>query len=149
MAVIAWVGVGCATASTGVTVDPPAVTLSVVSYNIRHGRGMDDQVDLERIAAVLRRLDPDVVALQEVDEGVDRSGGVDQTERLGDLLGMHHAFGSFMDYQGGRYGMSILSRCAMRFVTPVRLTEGNEPRIALAVELALRDGVVLTVINVH
>ncbi|MBR9990936.1 MAG: hypothetical protein KFH98_14335, partial [Gemmatimonadetes bacterium] len=42
-----------------------------------------------------------------------------------------------------------LSRCAMRFVTPVRLTEGNEPRIALAVELALRDGVVLTVINVH
>src|SRR5690606_41483172 len=85
-------------------------TWRIVSYNIRHGRGADNEVDLERTAAVLRRLDPDVVALQEVDQGVARSGGEDQAARLGELLGMHHAFGAFMDYQGGHYGMAILSQ---------------------------------------
>jgi endonuclease/exonuclease/phosphatase family metal-dependent hydrolase len=110
---------------------------------------MDDRVDLERIATVLRRLDPDIVALQEVDAGVARSIGADQAARLGELLGMHHAFGSFMDYQGGRYGMAILSRCSIRRVNPVRLTEGNEPRIALAVEIMQPDSSVLTAVNVH
>jgi hypothetical protein len=43
-------------------------TWRVASYNIHHGRGMDDRVDLERIAAVLRQLNADVIALQEVDE---------------------------------------------------------------------------------
>lgn len=125
------------------------VTWRVASYNIHHGRGMDDRVDLERIAAVLRRLDADIIALQEVDERVARSGQVDQASRLGELLGMHHAFGSFMDYQGGRYGLAILSRCALQRIEPVRLTEGNEPRVALLVEVMQPDGSILTVVNVH
>jgi endonuclease/exonuclease/phosphatase family metal-dependent hydrolase len=62
---------------------------------------------------------------------------------------MHHAFGSFMDYQGGRYGMAILSRCTIRRIEPVRLTEGNEPRVALAVEIMQPDSSVMTVVNVH
>jgi len=111
----------------------------VVSYNIRHGVGMDDRLDLERTAATLRRLQPDIVALQEVDEGVGRSGRVDQPARLGELLGMEHAFGSFMEYQGGRYGLAILSRHPIRSVTSVRLRDGNEPRVALAVVLELRE----------
>lgn len=141
----------CATAapsgetSTGAS----AVTWRVATYNIHHARGMDSDVDLERVAAVIRSIDPDVVFLQEVDENVDRSGGVDQAARLGDLLGMHHAFGSFMGYQGGRYGMAILSRCVIRSADPVRLTEGNEPRIALAAELRSRSGETMTVVNVH
>jgi endonuclease/exonuclease/phosphatase family metal-dependent hydrolase len=106
-------------------------------------------VDLGRIADVLRRQNPDIVALQEVDEGVERSGGQDQAARLGELLGMHHAFGSFMDYQGGRYGMAILSRCPISSSDPVRLTEGNEPRIALVAEIVQPDGSLLSVVNVH
>jgi hypothetical protein len=90
----------------------PADALRVVSYNIRHGRGNDDVVDLERTARVLRALSPDIVGLQEVDERATRSGGVPQAVRLGELLGMHHAFGRFMDYQGGAYGLAILSRQA-------------------------------------
>lgn len=125
------------------------VTLRLVTYNIRHGRGMDGEVNLERTAAVLRQLSPDIVALQEVDNGVARSGGQDQAAVLGQLLGMEHAFGSFMEYQGGHYGMAILSRHRIVRVDPVTLPEGNEPRVALAIEVEAPGGIRLMVINVH
>src|SRR5690606_27818322 len=59
------------------------------------------------------------------------------------------AFGSFVDYEGGRYGLAILSRCAIRSADPVRLTEGNEPRLALAVGLGEPGVSTLTIVNVH
>jgi endonuclease/exonuclease/phosphatase family metal-dependent hydrolase len=127
----------------------PELALRVVSYNIRHGRGMDGEVDLERTAAVLRRLDPDIVGLQEVDDGVERSGRVRQHLLLGELLGMHAEFGSFMDYQGGRYGLALLSRHPVRDARMIRLTEGNEPRVGLAVTIDAPGAGPLTVLNVH
>jgi endonuclease/exonuclease/phosphatase family metal-dependent hydrolase len=90
-----------------------------------------------------------VIALQEVDERVERTSGVDQAARLGALLGMNHAFGGFMDYQGGRYGMAILSHCEFRRIDPVRLTDGNEPRVALTVEIADVNDSTVTVVDVH
>jgi endonuclease/exonuclease/phosphatase family metal-dependent hydrolase len=123
--------------------------LRVVSYNIRHGRGDDNAVDLERTANVLRPLQPDIVGLQEVDDRATRSGGVPQAGRLGQLLDMHHAFGEFMDFQGGAYGMAILSRQPILSVDPVPLPEGNEPRVALTVQTPLPDGSRITVVNVH
>lgn len=127
----------------------PAATLRVVSYNIRHGCGSDDKVDLERTAAALRALAPDLVALQEVDNGVRRSGGVDQAAELGRLLGMHHAFGSFMDYQGGRYGMAFLSRFPILRSHAIRLPPGDEPRIALRIDVTAPGVGELTAVNVH
>jgi endonuclease/exonuclease/phosphatase family metal-dependent hydrolase len=123
--------------------------LTVVSYNIRHGRGMDDSVRLERTAAVLRALAPDLVGLQEVDETVRRSGGTDQAAALGRLLGMHHAFGAFMPYQGGRYGMAILSRHPIVRSHALPLPEGNEPRVALMAHVALPGADTVVVVNVH
>ncbi|MCY3003234.1 MAG: hypothetical protein NTV21_15650, partial [Planctomycetota bacterium] len=60
--------------------------LRVASYNIKHGEGLDGRVDLERTAAVLARFDADLIALQEVDVGVRRSGGVDQPHALAQQL---------------------------------------------------------------
>jgi endonuclease/exonuclease/phosphatase family metal-dependent hydrolase len=127
----------------------PATQLSVVSYNIRHGAGVDDRIDLPRTAAVLRALAPDLVGLQEVDHRVRRSGGVAQADSLGALLGMHAAFGAFMPYQGGEYGLAILSRHPIVRATPVRLPDGNEPRVALVAEIARPDGDTIVAINVH
>lgn len=123
--------------------------LRIVSYNIKHGRGNDNVVNLDRTAAVLRSLRPDIVGLQEVDDLATRSGGVPQAERLGQTLGMHHAFGRFMDFQGGAYGMAILSRHPIVATTSVRLPDGNEPRVALAVEVQLPSNRRLTIVNVH
>ena len=117
-------------------VEPAArPTLRVVSYNIRHGVGMDGKLDLDRTAAVLRRLEPDLVALQEVDERCRRSGGVDQAEALGKALGMEHRFGEFMDYDGGRYGLAVLSRFPVKATRRHELPRGAEPRCALEVEV--------------
>lgn len=138
---------GCAP----VTVPPgqPAPDIRVASYNIKHGRGNDEIVDLERTAGVLCALAPDIVGLQEVDNRVARSGGVDEPERLGALLGLHHAFGAFMPYQGGEYGMAILSRYPIASTRAIPLPDGHEPRVALVVEVTLPDGRALTVVNVH
>jgi len=113
----------------------PRPTLRVVSWNIRHGVGMDGTLDLDRTAAVLRRLRPDLVALQEVDERCRRSGGVDQAAELGRRLGMEHRFGEFMAYDGGRYGLAILSRLPVRATRRHELPRGAEPRCALEVEV--------------
>ncbi len=121
----------------------------VVSWNIRHGAGLDDRLDLPRTAAVLRALAPDVVGLQEVDQGVRRSGGVPQADSLGRLLGMASAFGAFMPYQGGEYGLAILSRHPIVRTHVIRLPDGNEPRVALLADVALPGADTISVVNVH
>ena len=124
-------------------------TIRVVSYNIKHGRGNDAVLDLDRTAAVLRALRPDIVGLQEVDDRAKRSGNVAQAAYLGKALGMHHAFGRFMDYQGGAYGMAILTRYPIEAADEVPLPDGNEPRTALAVRVRLPGDRPLTIVNVH
>jgi endonuclease/exonuclease/phosphatase family metal-dependent hydrolase len=123
--------------------------LRVVTYNIKHGQGNDDVIDLDRTAAVLRALSPDIVGLQEVDDRAKRSGGVPQAERFGQMLGLHHAFGKFMDFQGGGYGLAVLSRHPIVRADSVRLPDGNEPRVALSVEIRLPTGRSIRVVNVH
>ena len=123
--------------------------IRVLSYNIRHGQGNDDVVNLERTAETIRRLRPDIVGLQEVDDRTKRTGGVPQADELGRLLGLHAAFGKFMDYQGGGYGLAVLSRYPILNSNPVRLPDGNEPRVALVVEVRLPNGQPLSIITVH
>lgn len=95
--------------STCAEADEP-VRLRVLSYNIHHGRGMDDVVDLNRIAEVINEVRPDVVALQEVDRGVERSGRIDEPAELARLTGTEAIFERNIPYQGGDYGNAMLTR---------------------------------------
>ncbi|MCH2154165.1 MAG: gluconate 2-dehydrogenase subunit 3 family protein [Phycisphaerales bacterium] len=68
--------------STGESSPENATAIRVATYNIKHGRGMDGTIDLERTAATLEALKADLIALQEVDDQARRSGGVDQAAWL-------------------------------------------------------------------
>jgi endonuclease/exonuclease/phosphatase family metal-dependent hydrolase len=87
-----------------------AQPLRVMTYNIRHGEGVDLRVDLKRIAEVIRAERPDVVCLQEVDRGMERTGGTDQPRLLGEMLGMTAVFEPNRRIGAGEYGNATLSR---------------------------------------
>ncbi|MHB8861075.1 MAG: endonuclease/exonuclease/phosphatase family protein [Pirellulaceae bacterium] len=114
----------------------------VLTYNIHHGEGMDGKIDLPRIADAIKRLEPDVVALQEVDVRTTRSHGVDQSAELGRLTGMHSAFGKAMDFAGGEYGEAILSRWPLADVQVFDLptTTGCEPRCVITARIERSNG---------
>ena len=82
----------------------------VMTYNIHVGVGMDKKMDLQRIADVINQEHPDLVGLQEVDRGVKRTQGVDEIAELARMTRMEYAFAHNLDYQGGQYGVAILSR---------------------------------------
>lgn len=90
--------------------------LRIVTWNLHHGVGMDRRLDLERIARVLRGIDADVIALQEVDARWGRrSGDEDQAARLAELLGMDHLMvpartRGRRDASAGSFGNALLSR---------------------------------------
>ena len=115
--------------------DPEVVR--ILSYNVKHGLGMDEQVDLERIASVIRLLEPDIVTLQEIDSVVARTRFEDQAAVLGELTGMRAVFGGFMEYQEGQYGMALLSRYPIVEWENHRLPDGAEPRSVIVARIEL------------
>jgi endonuclease/exonuclease/phosphatase family metal-dependent hydrolase len=117
--------------------------LRVLTYNIHHGRAMDGKFDYQRLSKVITDLEPDVVALQEVDCKTQRSSGVDQAALLGKLTKMYSVFGQAMPYRGGQYGEAILSRFPIEKVEvhPLPFSPGLEPRTALAVRFTPDNGI--------
>jgi len=89
-------------------------TLRVMTYNIHVGVGMDKKLDLPRVAAVINAQHPDLIGLQEVDRGVTRTQGIDEIAELAKLTRMDYAFAFNLHYQGGQYGVAILSRLPIR-----------------------------------
>lgn len=114
-------------------------SLKILSYNIHHGRGQDDQVNLARIAEVIKASRPDVVALQEVDDRTRRTNLIRQTEVLARLVEMDGLFVHQIDFEGGRYGQAILSRFPMANLQLHWLpgTPDRERRMAGAVTISL------------
>jgi endonuclease/exonuclease/phosphatase family metal-dependent hydrolase len=114
--------------------------LRLFSYNIHHGEGEDNVIDLDRTGDVVAAADPDLVALQEVDKNTSRSGYVDQAKELAQRLGMEYRFMKNLDYQGGEYGIALLSRYPIQatYLHPLP-ANGGEPRGALEVVVEVPD----------
>ena len=110
-------------------------THRIMSYNIHHGRGMDDKMDIERIGKLITDIHPEVVGLQEVDSMVNRSGNIDIMQLLSVQTGMHATFGYSILHDGGKYGNGMLTREKPLSVNKIALPGASEARTALIVEL--------------
>ncbi|MCS1410208.1 MAG: Periplasmic serine endoprotease DegP [Verrucomicrobia subdivision 3 bacterium] len=123
-------------------VSADAERLRVLTYNIHHGEGTDGKFDYERLAGMINGLNPDVVALQEVDRKTGRVNGVDQAARLAALCEMNFVFGAAMPYDGGEYGEAVLSRFPIEHSRnhPLPFEFGQEPRIVLAARIVPDNG---------
>lgn len=140
---------------------PPTTTqeeaIRVLVYNIHAGTDATGEPNLERVSELVLLLEADIVLLQEVDRETERSGEVDQLAELEHLTGFHGAFGRTLDYQGGEYGIAMLSRWPIRSDTliplPVDVAQERaggsyEPRGALRAEVAAPAGSI-GVLNTH
>jgi endonuclease/exonuclease/phosphatase family metal-dependent hydrolase len=131
----------------------PAVSsssLRVMSYNIHHGEGMDKKVDLERIAGLIKSERADIVALQEVDKGTERTQKRDFPAELAKLTGMSCIFSNNHAFGGGEYGNAILSRFPILEWTNLhyKMDRKDEQRGALQAVLDL-NGRQVVFINTH
>jgi endonuclease/exonuclease/phosphatase family metal-dependent hydrolase len=134
-------------------VAPTAVThdLRLVTWNIHKGIGTDGRYRLDRTIRVLKDLSPDVICLQEVDEGVRRSGHERQAQRLADELGYPHAaLGLNVRVQEGGYGNLTLSRYPMDRVHNLDLTvPPKKRRSGLVTRIRWGDARGWVIANVH
>lgn len=121
------------------------VTLRILTYNTHHAKGVNGKLDLARIADVIRNSGADVVALNEVDKNWDRSGNVDQTQKLAEILDMHSVFAPTV---GDNYGNAVLSRYPILSSTVHPLTPGAEPRVCIESRIDV-EGVLITFMAVH
>ena len=106
----------------------------LMSYNIRNAKGMDNLTDYNRVATVIKNARPDIAALQELDSATKRSGQQFVLKTIADKTRLHYLFGAAISYQGGKYGVGILSRKrSVRHYT-IALPGREEERVLLVAE---------------
>jgi len=105
----------------------------IVSYNIRHGAGMDGKTSVWRVGCAIAGESPRFAGVQEVDQKTKRVDGLDSCAKLRQATDMHVTFAKGIDFQGGEYGVAVLSREVPLSVRRVPLP-GEEPRVLLLCE---------------
>jgi endonuclease/exonuclease/phosphatase family metal-dependent hydrolase len=126
---------------------PARPTLRVATYNIHRCRGLDGRTRPQRIAAVLRTIDADVVALQEVVGAGPRGGG--HAEELGAMLGMGWVMAPARELRGHQFGNAVLSRFPILHHSEHDLSwKTCEPRRMQRVDIAVH-ACTLHLYNVH
>jgi len=109
-------------------------TVRLTSYNIQHGAGIDGKIDHKRQARILRKAHTDVAAIQEIDSVTRRNGGLYSLEEIGREAKMFATFAPTIKYQGGKYGIGILSKKKPMSVHRIPLPGREEPRMLLVAE---------------
>jgi len=109
-------GMACAAETTTrpeIVQDPCPKTIRVMTWNIHGGVGPDRRRDLTRIVDLVRRHEPQVVALQEIDSRLGKSSRSDAFEYLGEELGGNAHATRLITAPDGDYGHAVISRWPM------------------------------------
>lgn len=125
-------------------------SLRVLTFNVYHGETMKGDFDLDLIAKVIDSCNPDLVALQEIDVHTNRAKQMNIAAELALRTKMLSYFGEAMDFDGGFYGVAILSRRPAIKVEnhPLPFSDGKEPRTALEAHFVL-SGDTICLVSTH
>jgi len=141
--------------------DDAAKEIRVMSYNIKHCEpynpgGEQLAVNVANVANAIKMADPDLVFLQEVDRFTTRSGKTsDQVAELSKLTGLKVSyFGKAQDYQGGEFGLAILSKYVLTNTKTIALPRKEIPGEYVGYSILCQadvsiDGTKITIGSVH
>ena len=105
-----------------------------MTYNIRNAKGMDGVCNFQRIANVISNETPDVVAIQELDSMTTRSGQKFVLNEIAERTQMHASYAPAISFQGGKYGIGILSRKKPLDIHSYPLPGREEARMLMVAE---------------
>jgi endonuclease/exonuclease/phosphatase family metal-dependent hydrolase len=123
-------------------------TISILTYNVHSCIGTDRKIDPYRTADVIAQTGADIIALQELDVGRKRTGGMDQAHVIASLLKMEAHFHPALHVEDEKYGDAILTAFPTRLVKAGPLPSLGELRGAIWVRVDL-PGLALNVLNTH
>lgn len=123
--------------------------LKVMTYNIAAGAN-NFKVDLKKTAETIKKINPDIIGIQEVDKLTGRSGKIDQGKILAELTGYNIIYGKAIDHDGGEYGIAILTKHQVKDSHQISLPSIDEQRIALITTIDVPNfPAPITYINTH
>lgn len=126
---------------------PDYIRLRIATYNIHRCQGLDGRILPGRVASILRKLNLDVIALQEVLG--DGPGGRGQEQEIAEMLGMSSVMAPARLLRGHHYGNALLSRFPIRNHAICDLSQKDlEPRSCQRVDVFV-DGHPVSIFNVH
>jgi len=100
-----------------------------MTYNIHRAIGVDRRFRPERVAGIAAHHSPDILLLQEVDQGAPRSQRMDLAKTFAEMLGYpYYAFGHNVTLRRGRYGNATLSRFPIVEERNIDLSIGRHKR---------------------
>lgn len=120
--------------------------LRVMSYNVHHCNppSKPNLIDVDAVAMAIKAQQPDLVAVQEIDVNMVRSGKIDEAALIAKKVGMNVYFAKSIDHDGGDYGVMILSRFPVSEMTthrlPTETSTKGEPRVFATVKVTLPSG---------
>ena len=84
--------------------------MKLVTYNVQSGRDAWGQLRLDGCCGMIKRLDPDILGLNELRKCCADSGNVDQPAYIAEKTGLEHRFAKAIPMAGGEYGIGLFSR---------------------------------------
>ena len=109
-------------------------TLRLMTYNIKNANGMDDICSFQRVANVINNASPDVVAIQEVDSMTRRSGQKYVLGEIAERTQMHACFAPAIEFDGGKYGIGLLTKQVPLRLQAIPLPGREEARTLILAE---------------
>ncbi len=122
--------------------------LKILTYNVHSCIGTDRRLDPGRIADTIARCGADLIALQELDVGRKRTGGIDQAHTIAGLLKMEAHFHPALHVEEEKYGDAILTALPTRLMRAGPLPSVGETRGAIWLQVDW-DGRLVNVLNTH